>query len=552
MGSSTRLILAATMAALGTGMLVASPFAAGSGPATRAAGGAQRGGTLRVNYSLSDFEYIDPQLAYDVRSWQALYPTSMLLLGYPEKAGAEGKRLEPQGATGFPTVSKDGKTYTFTIRSGLRFSDGSPVTAAAYKRAFERLLSPKMGSPRGPNILLDRLIVGADAYLSGKETTLTGVSADGQMLTVRLTRADATFLAMLGMPWFTATKPGTPFAPAGLNAFPSAGPYTITSREPGRSLVLERNRYYRGPRPANPDRIAITVNTDLNQSLLQVKSGEADLDMLGLPPSAHEELAAQYGINKGRYFVGKTLGTAYVALNTSRPVFSNVNLRKAVNWAIDRPALVRVSGKYAGARTDQILPPAMAGFRDVKIYAIRGADPAKARQVAQGAGEGKTVTLLHSNSPSNLARAQIIQYNLKQIGMDVRLEPVPARLLLTEAGKRNTDADMILTAWIADYPDPSNFINVLLDGTTIQEENNVNQSYWNNPAYIKRMREAATLTGDARYSAYAKLDLDITKNEAPWASYMSGNNRFFVSARIEHAIYVPALTWFALNAMAIR
>ena len=139
--------------------------------------------------------------------------------------------------------------------------------------------------------------------------------------------------------------------------------------------MLERNTFYKGNRPANADRIVITTNTDENQSLLQVRAGQIDYDQFGLPPTAHDGLSSQYGVAKGgngRYFVNTGINTTYLALNTSRPALGKVNLRKAVNWAIDRPAMLRVAGKFAGKRTDQILPPNIQGFRDAKLYPIKG------------------------------------------------------------------------------------------------------------------------------------------------------------------------------------
>ena len=112
-----------------------------------------------------------------------LFTTAMQLVSFPEKAGVAGSQLYPQAATAFPTVSKDGKTYTFTIRSGLKFSDGSPVTAAAYQRSWERILSPKMGSPLGVNLDLQNTIAGGAAFLAGKAAHISGIKAKGQKLT---------------------------------------------------------------------------------------------------------------------------------------------------------------------------------------------------------------------------------------------------------------------------------------------------------------------------------------------------------------------------------
>ncbi len=146
--------VAAALALVGATMLVASAFAGTSSTSASSSAVAKKGGTLRVNVPDTDFEYTDPGLAYDTLSWSMIYTTSMMLANYPEKNGAAGSKLYPEAATSFPTVSKNGKLYTWTIRKGLKFSDGSPVTAAAFKRAIERNLSPKMGqgSPVGVNV----------------------------------------------------------------------------------------------------------------------------------------------------------------------------------------------------------------------------------------------------------------------------------------------------------------------------------------------------------------------------------------------------------------
>ena len=544
-----RFLLALTCAVLGAGLLVAAALA-GSSPSSAQTSGsseAKRGGTLRINLSETDFEFLDPSLSYDAPGWTVLFASNIALLNYPDKPAPAGSRLVPEGATNFPTVSKDGKTYTFTVRAGLRFSDGSALTAAAFKRAIERAADPNQGSPA---IAFLHNVVGADARNEGKAKSVSGVTANGRKLSIRLVKADPTFLAEIAMPFFAAVKPSMPIDPKGISVYPSAGPYHIVSRDVGRQLVLERNRFYKGSRPSNADRIVITVLVDQSQSFLQVKAGQADYDMGGLPPTAHQELFNKYGVNKSRYFVNPGPNVTYLALNTSRPAFKNANVRKAVNYAIDRPAILRVGGLLAGKRTDQILPPSIQGFRDAKLYPIQGADPNKAKQVS--GGSGADVTILHTTSPSSVARGQILQYNLKQMGLNPRLKPQPFGVAIKTAGTKGADFDAFLIAWFADYPDPYDFINVLMDGNNIQDANNSNYAYLDVPKYNKAMAQAAQLSGSARYAAYGKLDVDLMRNEAPWAPAFNGNTREFIGARLTNYIYHPVYAGAILNALAIK
>jgi len=549
-----RTLLPVALAALGALLLVVSAFV-GAGSAKAAAGKAgafKKGGTLKVAISEGDFEHTDPGIAYDTTSWSMMYSINQTLVNYPEKPGAEGSKLYPEAAEAFPTVSKDGKTYTFKVRSGLKLSNGKAVTAASFKRALERNLSPKMGSPLGVNVHMDKLIQGGTAFLNGKANALSGVAAKGQVLTVKLTKADPTFVSIMAMQWYAAIDPTLPYTDKGVETYASSGPYYIKSRDVGRNLVLVRNPNYKGSRPANPDQIVFTVNTEQSQTYLQVKNGDFDYDAgAGPPPTEYEGLGAQYGVNKpgGRFFVGNLTCTNYLAFNTSRAPFSTLNTRKGFEWGIDRPALLRLSGKYAGKRTDQILVPGIPGYKDFHLYAIKGADPAKAKSIA-GNVSG-TIVNYHTTSVASTNRAQIIAYNLKQMGFDVKDKPVPGGVYYQGLEKKGVDFDLAQAGWCADYNDPFDFINVLLDGRTIQEDNNVNFAYYNNAGLNAQMDSAAGKFGAARSTAYAKLDLDVMTKHAPWAPWSIPNQRMFVSARTKNFIYQPYFGEPAYNAMAV-
>jgi peptide/nickel transport system substrate-binding protein len=551
----SRHLLSLFMLVVGVAMLVVAVSVGAAGSAVKKAGSADanKGGTLRLNMADADFDFVDPQLAYRTDDWSMIYATSMPLVGFEEKTGAAGAQLTPQAATSFPTVSKDGKTYTFHIRPGLKFSDGSAVTAASFQRSWERILSPKMGSPLGVNLSLQDDVVGAKAFLDGKAAKISGISAKGLTLTFHLTSPNATFVSILSMQWFTAVPANLPYSSTGLNTYPAAGPYYIASRNPGRSTVLKRNPNYKGNRPANPDQIVFTPNVNRDQSLLQVKAGQADMDIEGLPATATASLGQQFGVNKGRFYVGSTSCVNYMAMNNARAPFNNVNLRKSVEYAIDRPAQVRLLGAYAGKRTAQLLVPGIPGYKPYHAYPLSGADIAKAKQLGGAAiDSAPTLNIVHTTSTASTNRAQVAEFNLKQVGFKVNDLPTPATNYYQVIQTKGTTYNFVTNGgWCADYFDPFDYLNVLFDGRKIQAANNNNYAYFNNASFNKGLDHAASLSGAARSAAYAQLDKDLITKYAPVVPYLLPTNDYFVASRVKNWIYSAYFGSPYLNALSV-
>lgn len=548
-------LLSLFMLITGVALLVAATSVGVANSASKKASSsdALKGGTLRLNEAEGDFDFVDPQLQYRSDDAELVYSTSMMLLNYPEKSGNAGSQLYPEAATAFPTVSSDGKTYTYHIRSGLKFSDGSAVTAASYQRSWERILSPKMGSPNGVNLHLEDVIVGGQAFLAGKTQRIAGISAKGLTISFHLQKPNPAFVSILAMPWFTAIKSNTPYSTSGMSTYPAAGPYYIASRDPGRNTVLKRNPNYKGSRPANPDQIVFTANVNTDQSLLQVKAGQADMDIIGVPPTAAADLGKQYGVNKGRFFVGPTTCVDYMGMNTARPAFSNLNLRKAVNWAIDRPAQVRLLGAYSGTRTDQILVPGVPGYKAFNAYPISGANVAKAKTVGGSAiASAPTLNVIHTTSSYSTNRAQVAEFNLKQVGFKVNDIPTPSTNYYQVLETKGTTYDFVTNGgWCADYFDPYDYLNVLFDGRTIQATANVDYTFFNSASFNKGIDAAAQLTGKARANAYAKLDYDLMTKYAPVVPYIVSTNRYFVSARTKNFLYSNYFGGPYFNALSV-
>lgn len=500
---------------------------------------------MRVNLSLTGVQSLDPAIDYEPYGGQVLFATCAKLLSYPDKTGVAGSVLQPEVAAALPRVTNGGRTYTFKIRSGFRFNTGEAVTAASFARAIQRVLSRTMVSP-GARFVSD--IVGANAELAGRATRPSGVKVSGNDLSITLVAPSPTFPKRIALPFFCAVPADLPIVKGGVDAPPMAGPYYIKSYAVDRTITLAKNPDYGGGRRRHVDEIDITLNTNLDQSLLQVSSGQADYDISGVPPTAEARLAHEYGINKSRYWVYPFLAVNYVALNTRRPAFRDPTVRRAVNYAVDRVAITNLGGYGAGQATDQILPPGLPGYHDVRIYPSRP-NLAKARQLI--AGRTFTVDLLTSSGSPTAEQATVIQSELKQIGITVRVRTFPFTSLL-QAIAPNQPYDMVLIGWGADYPDPWDFLNVLLDGHQISNANNQNLALLNDPAFNAHVGRAARLTGDARYAAYAKLDEEVMRVDSPWIPINNPTNRLYVSSRVGCFTYPPPFSGMDLAVACLR
>ena len=341
----------------------ASP--AGSGPNTSLTTPAKPGGTLRLS-RFSDVDSVDPALAYTGWSWMLEFATCAKLFNYPDKAGAAGTRVIPEVV---PTwrVSKDGRTYTFELKKTFRFHTGNAVTARSFADAFNRTANPRMQS-QATRFMHE--IVGADAVLEGRAKTISGVRVLGRYrLRIGLTKPLGDFTARLTLPFFCPLLPNTPIEPAGINDPPGSGPYYVAERVVNQRIVLKRNPFYRGGRPANVNEVMWTIGESREACRLATEQDRIDYCVInGLPVSAHRELADRYGINRksGQFFYKTVLSTSFFAFNHDRRAFrgpGQIPLKKAINYAIDRPALARRFGFLGGRRTDQMLPRSWGGAR---------------------------------------------------------------------------------------------------------------------------------------------------------------------------------------------
>ena len=481
---------------------------------------------------------------------QLLYETCAGLVSYPDRPAPEGTRLVPEVARSMPTVSADGRTYTFVVRPGFRFSppSGAPVTAVTFKHTIERVLSPRMGA-YARTFMGD--IVGMRAYQAGKTHHLAGVTASGNRLQIRLIAPAPDLPARLATMWFCAVPDDTPMTPQ--SQVPSAGPYYVTSSSHDQ-LVLARNPNYGGHRPRIPKQIVYTFPATLPTAVQEVQSGRSDYvnsENFGENPAA--ALEARYGPNSPaartghqRYFINPAMDVDYFVFNTRRPLFASARVRRAVNYAIDRRALVEQHFAFIGGQaTDHYLPPGVPGSLPVDIYPLGGPDLAKARSLARGVHAPATLYACEG-PPFCIEYAKLVKANLAAIGITLHIHPLPSAELNSRLARPGEPWDITFQNYGADFPDPADFINNLFDPASPH-----NLGRFNDPAFTRRMRQAATLSGERRLRAYVRLDEDLTRNDPPAAAWGNGTVREFFSARVGCQIYQPV--WgFDLGTICLR
>jgi len=555
-----RLWLSVAMLVTGASLLVASSFASAAGNS----GVLKKGGIWRAGTTGASTQ-IDPQLGYVTTTWWLEYATAAKLYNYPDKAGPAGSKLVPEVASKF-TVSNGGKRYTFTVRKGFKFSDGKPVTANSFKYAINRVANHDLASP-GAQFITDPTgtnIVGAKAVNDGNGTNVSGVQVKGNKLTVNLTKQDGTFMAKITMPFFQATSTKLPLTKEIVNVnsaadLPSAGPYVVTRNDVNQLTSLRQNpNWHAGPgrnRPRNLTGIDVQWNLNEQTAFNQTKANQ--IDEGPLPAAEVQGVANQYGVNKSRFWTKPVNCTGYLPMNTANNLFkSNLKLRQAVNFAVTRATYVSQAGPYAGQPWTHLFNPGVPGWRNTTIYKR---NLTKAKQLAAGhMKDGKITVYYRSSGTTNNAQAQIVRQDLINLGFsdnNITMKGFSGANIYDAMGKRGNDADMgVSMGWCSDYPDPYDWINILLYGPSIQDENNVNYSYFNNPTWNKRMANAAKLVGPKRLKVYGQLDLDIMNKAAPVAVERTYNNRYFFSNRVNQKglVYQGIYQDWSIPAMALK
>jgi ABC-type transport system substrate-binding protein len=444
---------------------------------------------------------LDPARGYDTYSVAVIHTLATGLLDYDEKTN-----LRPDLAASW-SASEDRRKYAFTLHPGIRFANGRPVTSRDFKYALERVLDPATASP-GASFY--QAIEGAAAFRQHRANQVSGIrTPDDDHIGFRLAEPSAVFPYTLAMTFAAAVPrevvekagPGFGDQPVG------AGPYRLVQWSRGRSLDLERI----APEPPHPQKIHLDLAIPDTTQMARFQTGAleatssvpaADLPQLMADPKWSDRLATAV-VNQ----------TWYMGMNTRRPPFDDERVRQAVNYAVDREKQARLAG--AGQPAYQILPPQMPGYEpDYRPYPR---DLQKARDLLAQAGHPggvDAVMLIVAEEPWR-RRAQGLQADLQEAGIRVQIRELEFATYLS--AYKQESAQCWYGGWFQDFPDPSNFLEVLFSSKNITPKDSLNSTRYANPEVDRLLEHGRRMPlDDARLALYREVQRKVMA-DAPWA-----------------------------------
>ncbi len=531
--------LAVLAAGCGGAANVASPPAAAA--ATVAAPSA--GPTFPVFRVAQDtgIDYLDPGLTYSPEGLNVIWNVYLPLLGYRHVNGAGGSTIVPYLARALPTVSKDGRVYTLVLRKGLTYSNGQPVKASDFKASVERDF--KLDSP-GAGYFYD--VVGADDARKTKGGHISGIVADDATgrITITLKTPQGDFENALASEFAAPVPANAPATDTSTHPLPATGPYVIQSYAPNKQIVEVRNPQFHaeqfdGNVPAgNPDKVVWDIVGDAATALQRTVSGQDDWDPQPIPQSSLASTEAKYGDQLKIYTPPNTY---YFFMNTKVAPFNKLAVRQAVNYAIDRRALVAIYGGLAQP-TENILPPTYPSYTKHSLYTH---DVAKARKLIKQAGAvGAHVLVWNHDRGLDPKATEYLVKVLDSIGLKAKQHIVTSAVYWATIGNEATNAQIGFADWFQDYPHPLDWFDVLLNGERITKTYNNNFANFDDKAVnreIDDLNKQPIPTSPAN-SRWASLDRQIML-QAPWAPFLNRELTDFFNAKVALGCYVNQVVY---------
>lgn len=527
--------------------------------AVRTYGRAHRGGTLTIlSRPLTFAPNVDPADEFTPFPQQLLILTNDGLTGYKRVGGSDGTRLVPDLATSLPAPTDGGRTYTFQLRHGIRYSTGRSLRPGDFRRALERSLA----DPKGPGRLFFGGIVGAGACTTGHCDLSRGIATDNETNTVtfHLVAADPNFLWKLAQQSAYAVPSDTPLKAPLARPLPATGPYMVTRYDPKHEVRLVRNPSFRewsaAAQPAGfPDSIVWKVDNAKAAPVDEVRAverGDGDLAYDGVPGSLLPGVGRRYA---GEVHLHPTLETDFYAFNVRVPPFNDVRVRRAVNYAFDRRWFAARQSPPARPSC-QVLPPGFAGYRRYCPYTrdprpdgrYTGPDVAKAKRLVAASGtRGKAITVWAPARPDFGPATRYVVSLLRRLGYRARAHRTRSvGDLWVRLGPRNTIQLALVGGWLPDYPSPYDYFGLLLGCASLHVASNNNFGHFCSRAIDSEIGRANDLEAtDPQRAAelWRQVDRDVV-DAAPWLFLFNPRSVDFVSQRVGNYQYNPQ--WGAL------
>jgi ABC-type transport system substrate-binding protein len=498
--------------AVGLGGAAAALAGALIDPAQAAAMAIKPGGRMIVTYK-SDPGTLDPAIGYNWQNWPMMRGLFSRLVTYEPGT----TKIVLDAAESYE-VSPDGTEYTFKLRPGLKFADSSPLSAEDVVYSINRVVDPATASP-GQSFFAP--IEGYDMMVAGKAKSLSGVKAlDARTVQFKITKPNVVFIQVLAMNFASIVSPkAISAASKDVAHHPmGSGPYVLESWTPGNVVVFKRNPHYFIPGVPYLDEVRFELGIDELTAYFKLLRGEVDLLGDGVPGS-QLALVKKNPKYRSMLVIGRPLETSYLTMNTEMKPFNDVRVRRALNMAIDKKAIIQViNGR--GSPANQVLPPAMPGYdKDYKGYPY---DPSGAKKLLAEAGlkDGFETELYAMNSDPNPRIVQTIQAQLATIGIKVKLHILSQAQVIAIAGTPGK-APLVWSgglAWVDDFPDPSDFFGPIL-GSGSAVKGGWNWSFYKNAKLDKMAAEADGMfkaeQKEERLAIYRKI-FRAVMDDAPW------------------------------------
>lgn len=492
----------------------------------------KKGGTVTYEHT-SGPDSLDPGNTYYgwVQNFARLYARS--LVTFKPAAGKDSLQVVPDLATGLGKASADAKTWTYTLRKGVKFEDGTEITSKDVKYAIERSNFAPEALSNGPTYF-KAYLDGGDKYKGPyKDKSPEGLKSietpDDQTIVFHLSKpfADMDYLAA-----FSQTAPIQQKADTGasyVQKMVSSGPYKFSAYDESKGATLVRNPEWDAKtdpiRKALPDKIELKFNvnpTTVDDHLLNDVT-TADIAGTGLQSKTQPKVLVKAS-EKAKTDNPYAGALQYLALNVNVKPFDNVECRKAVQYAVDKQSMVdSIGGSVKGDPASTVIPPTVAGYKKFDLYPSEGSkgDAVKAKEHLTKCGhpEGfKTTLTARSDRPDEVTAATQLQGSLKKIGITAEIKQFPADKYFTDfAGVPNwvhkNNAGMMMMAWGADWPTGFGFLDQIVNGTAIKPSGGTNLMELNDKGINELLvKGIGTVDTAARNATWGEVDQKVLEN----------------------------------------